>query len=175
MSYYSLIFYLIGATMVVSTVMAITRKNIVHTVLYLVMSFIGSAMLFYLLGAPLLAAMEVIIYAGAIMVLFLFIVMMLTVRAASKLGLSLRELMGIVLVGVFYVGSLALLYMKSPSQADQALAPASASPEAFGAYLFSYHWLSVELISLFLLIVLIGALLMGKEKFHRFASKGKSS
>ncbi|MGA8280705.1 MAG: NADH-quinone oxidoreductase subunit J, partial [Desulfobacterales bacterium] len=76
MRLYTILFYLLAVVIVVATVLAITRRNMVHAVIYLVVSFFGSALLFYLFGAPLLAALEVIIYAGAIMVLFLFIIMM---------------------------------------------------------------------------------------------------
>jgi NADH-quinone oxidoreductase subunit J len=81
MTLYAIIFYLLAALIIISTGIAITRRNMVHVVVYLVFSFFGTAMLFYLFGAPLLAVLQVIIYAGAIMVLFLFIIMMLKVEA----------------------------------------------------------------------------------------------
>ena len=74
MTFYTILFYILAALIIVTTGLAITRRNMVHTIVYLVFSFFGSAMLFYLLGAPLIAALEVIIYAGAIMILFLFII-----------------------------------------------------------------------------------------------------
>ena len=83
MTLYSILFYLISALIVTATGMAVTRRNMVHAVLYLVLSFFGTAMLFYLLGAPFLAALEIIIYAGAIMILFLFIIMMIKVTEKS--------------------------------------------------------------------------------------------
>ena len=84
---YHAIFYTLAAIILLSTLMAITRRNTVHAVVYLVFSFFGTAVLFYLLGAPLLAALEVIIYAGAIMVLFLFIIMtMRTEEPVTRAG-----------------------------------------------------------------------------------------
>src|SRR5512136_2577910 len=77
MTVYSILFYLLAGIILAGTAMAVTRRHAVHAVVYLVISFLASALLFYLLGAPLIAVLEVIIYAGAIMVLFLFIVMML--------------------------------------------------------------------------------------------------
>ena len=74
----------IAPPIVAATAMAITRRNVMHAIVYLVMSFIGSSLLFYLLGAPFLAVLELVIYAGAIMVLFLFIVMMLRVEADRR-------------------------------------------------------------------------------------------
>ena len=76
MTVFNIIFYLAAAIVISATGLAITRQSAVHAVCYLVISFMGTAVMFYILGAPLLAALEVIIYAGGIMVLFLFVVMM---------------------------------------------------------------------------------------------------
>src|SRR5512145_1941797 len=73
----TIVFYILSAIAIVATAMCVTRKNPVHAVIYLVQGLFALAILFYLLGAPLVAAWEVIIYAGAIMVLFLFVIMML--------------------------------------------------------------------------------------------------
>ncbi|HOL71740.1 MAG TPA: NADH-quinone oxidoreductase subunit J, partial [Bryobacteraceae bacterium] len=72
-------FYLAGAVAVAATIMTITRLNAIHALLYFVVSLLAAAVVFYTLGAPFIAALEVIIYAGAIMVLFIFVVMMLNV------------------------------------------------------------------------------------------------
>ena len=79
----ALTFYLLSAAAVFSTLMAISRRELIHAVVYLVLSFFSLALIFFMMGAPLIAALEVLIYAGAIMVLFLFIVMMLEMGAAS--------------------------------------------------------------------------------------------
>jgi NADH-quinone oxidoreductase subunit J len=114
MSIYAVMFYGLAAVIVAATALAITRRNLMHAIVYLVLSFIGTAMLFYLLGAPFLAVLEVVIYAGAIMVLFLFIVMMLEIKPDERtLGPWLRQwapalaLSGIclmVMVGALYLG-----------------------------------------------------------------------
>src|SRR6185437_15912883 len=70
-------FYVASAVAILATVMVITRLNAVHALLYLIVSLLSVAVIFYTLGAPFIAALEVIIYAGAIMVLFVFVVMML--------------------------------------------------------------------------------------------------
>ena len=72
-----LTFYVAGAVAVISTALMLTRLNVVHALLYLIVSLLGVAVVFYVLGAPFVAALEVIVYAGAIMVLFVFVVMML--------------------------------------------------------------------------------------------------
>src|SRR5271163_40692 len=74
-----LAFYIAGAVAVISTVLMLTRLNVVHALLYLIVSLLGVAVVFYALGAPFVAALELIIYAGAIMVLFVFVVMMLNI------------------------------------------------------------------------------------------------
>src|SRR3972149_5440738 len=70
-------FYVAAAVAVISTFMVITRRNAVHALLYLIVSLLSVALIFFILGAPFVAALEVIIYAGAIMVLFIFVIMML--------------------------------------------------------------------------------------------------
>ena len=71
----NIVFYFCSAIAIVATLFAITRRQPVHALLYLIVSLLAVAMIFFALGAPLIAALEVIIYAGAIMVLFIFVVM----------------------------------------------------------------------------------------------------
>ena len=73
----AVIFYMLGIVILTATGLAVTRRQPVHAVLYLIVAFLGTAALFFLLGAPLLAAFVVIIYAGAILVLVLFVIMLL--------------------------------------------------------------------------------------------------
>lgn len=161
MTLYALLFYLLSAIIVGSTAMAVTRRNLVYAVLYLIVSFIGSAMLFYLLGAPLLALFEVIIYAGAIMVLFLFIVMMIKTVSPEKVLFPLNQWYPAALFGLIYLIIGALLAAAVPG-GDVTLTAALARPAVFGRYVFEQHWFAVELASLLLLVALIGVLLLGK-------------
>ena len=77
------IFYIASAVAIFSTIMVITRYNMVHALLYLVVSFLAVAVIFYVLGAPFIAALEVIVYAGAIVVLIIFVIMMLNLKQES--------------------------------------------------------------------------------------------
>ena len=98
----TLLFYILGAVAVAATAMAVTRRNPVHAVIYLVNSFFALALIFYLLGAPMVAALEVIIYAGAIMVLFLFIIMMLELshgEEADRRGPGPKQCLPVLLLG----------------------------------------------------------------------------
>jgi NADH-quinone oxidoreductase subunit J len=162
MTIYSIIFYVLAALIIVSTGFAVTRRNLVHAVVYLIISFFGTGMLFYLLGAPLLAALEVIIYAGAIMVLFLFIIMMLKVEAFEERFFPVRQWIPAVVMCVVFIAAGTLIIMGDPD-ARVPLKAAVGEPEAFGHYLFLRHWLSIEIISLLLLIAVIAVLYLGKN------------
>ncbi len=163
MTIYSLIFYVLAAVILVTTGLAITRRNLVHVVVYLVFSFFGSAMMFYLFGAPLLAVLEVIIYAGAIMILFLFIIMMVKVEASEEPLFPIQQWLPIVLIGVVYLIIGAGIVSSAPGS-QVTLEIALAKPKAFGEYLFQRHWLVIEIVSLLLLIALVGALYLGHKK-----------
>lgn len=187
---YETAFYSVSAMILFATLMAITRRNPVHAVVYLVISFLGTACLFYLLGAPLLAALEVIIYAGAIMVLFLFIIMTMRTQPAGRAddgaGADSRDMKAAaasgaepenagsrtrtfalrwalsVLLAVICLGAAGLLIF-SASDANTQLMPAMASPAEFGLFLFQNYWLPVEIVSLLLFVALVGALYLGKK------------
>jgi len=162
-SLYSIIFYILAAIILATTGIAITRRNLVHAVAYLVFSFFGSAMMFYLFGAPLLAVLEVIIYAGAIMILFLFIIMMVNVEVSRERLFPIQQWLPIAVIGIVYLVIGAIVVTSAPG-ARVTLEIALASPKAFGEYLFQRHWLSIEIVSLLLLVALVGALHLGRRK-----------
>ena len=161
MTLYAAIFYILAAVILVATALAITRRNLVHSVVYLIISFFGSAMLYYLFGAPLLAVLEIIIYAGAIMVLFLFIIMMLRVEPSTLRKPTLKEWLPAGILGSIYL-AVALLVVTTDPGSHVTLKTALARPRIFGQFLFQKYWLSVEIISFLLLIALVGALYFGK-------------
>ena len=70
------LFYIAATVSLISTVLAVTRYNAAHALIYLIISLLASAIIFYLVGAPFAAVLEVVIYAGAIMVLFVFVIML---------------------------------------------------------------------------------------------------
>ncbi len=112
MNLYAVIFYLLAFIILASTALAVTRRNLMHAIVYLVLSFFGTALLFYLLGAPFLAVLEVIIYAGAIMVLFLFIVMMLEIKPPETArGAYLRQWLPAAVLGVLCLAAACVLIL----------------------------------------------------------------
>jgi NADH-quinone oxidoreductase subunit J len=131
-------------------------------VIYLIFGFFGSAFLFYLFGSPFLAALMVIVYAGAIMILFLFIIMMLRVESPEERLFPPRQTLPAVLFAAAYVVIGGLLLVNDPCAAAPLVA-VSTEPSVFGRYIFTHSWLAVEMASLLLLVAMIGALLVGKR------------
>jgi len=172
----TILFYILGLTALGATGMCITRRNPVHAVIYLVNSFFALALLFYLLGAPLVAAWEVIIYAGAIMVLFLFIIMMLELapaEAEEARGPSWLRWGPVVLLAlVLLVCSLLLLSM-DPASARE-VPRFHVSPREFGRALFEQYALAVEVVSFQLLFAAVGAYYVGRGDKRPRSTGGES-
>ena len=163
MNVYALMFYATAVLITAAAVLAITRSQAVHSVLFLVISFLGSAMLFYLLGSPFLAALQVIIYAGAIMVLFLFVVMMLKADHGEEDGFRWRFWIPGLLVGFLFFAAFCVAVFSDPS-GPVPLNLAMVTPKELGRFVFEQYWLSVEIISLLLLLGLLAAIHLGKER-----------
>jgi NADH-quinone oxidoreductase subunit J len=156
------IFYILGALAVVATAVAITRKNGVHAVLYLVNALLALALMFYQLGAPLIAAWEVIIYAGAIMVLFLFVIMMFREHPPVDDRGNRRVWVPFVLLALLLVVCAAALVFADPL-AVASVPTFAASPRAFGEGLFGRYALGVEILSFQLLYAAVGAYIVGRS------------
>jgi NADH-quinone oxidoreductase subunit J len=160
-------FYLAGAVAILSTAMVITRLNAVHALLYLIVSLLAVGVTFFLLGAPFIAMLEVIIYAGAIMMLFIFAVMMLNLGplavSRERQWLPRRAWVGPgLLAGVLLAELAAVLAARRGATVGTAVVP----PEAVGAQLFGPYLLAVELAALLLFAGLIGAYYIG-QRFER--------
>ena len=111
MIFYSITFYLFSLVAVLSALMVISSKNPVHSVLFLILSFINAAGLFILLGAEFLAMILVIVYVGAVAVLFLFVVMMLDINSIKLREGFLQYLPFGSLVGIVLLTELALIFL----------------------------------------------------------------
>ena len=156
------LFYLASVVAVIATLLAITRRHAVHALLYLVVSLLAVAVNFYVLGAVFVAALEVMIYAGAIMVLFVFVVMMLNVPAhameVERTWLRPRNWYGPFVLSLILLGE--LVYCTATSGSTLSLANA-VSPKQVGLALFKTYWIGVELVSLLLTAGLVGACHLG--------------
>lgn len=155
-------FYVAGAIAIVSTVMTITRMNAVHALLYLTLSLLAVAVVFYTLGAEFVAALEVIIYAGAIMVLFVFVVMMLNLGPASIA--KERELFAPgAWIGPSVIAAALIAEFAWAISHARAYAPAEAfiSPKQIALALYGPYVIGVELASVLLMGALVGAYHLG--------------
>ena len=156
-------FYILAAVVVIATVLAITDRHTVHAIIFLATSFFGLAGIFYLLGAPLVAVFEVIIYAGAIMVLFLFVIMMLDMGQPGKAqSCTLREWWPALLLGMIILGAMATLFV---THLPETLGKWSyTDARHFSRVLFRKYGVAVEVVSMQLLFALVGALYLGRRK-----------
>ncbi len=163
MSIEILLFYGAAFVAVAATALTVTRTSASHALLYLIVSLLAVAVIFFVLGAPFAAALEIVIYAGAIMVFFLFVVMMLNLgpssREQERRWLHPRMWIGpAVLTGVLF---LEMVYLIAGSQV--ATAGVGVSPKDVGMALFGPYLLTVELASILLLAGLVGAYHLGRR------------
>ena len=161
------LFYLAAGIALASTVLALTRANAAHALIFLIVSLLAIAVLFFFLGAPFAAALEIVIYAGAIMVLFVFVVMMLNLSEVSReqeramLDFSnwwLPALLAAVLLAE-------LLYVLIAIESETSVR--AVMPKEVGLSLFGPYVLGVELASMLLLAGLVGAYHLGPRFLPR--------
>jgi len=152
-----LLFYLAGAVALISTIAVIISTNVVHALVYLIISLLAVAVIFFALGAPFAAMLEAIVYAGAIMVLFLFVMMMLNLGQATeneeKAWLRPRLWIGPGLLVLVLLVQLVTVLLTQ--EAD--IVPREVGARELSVLLFGPWLLAVELASMLLLAGLIAA------------------
>lgn len=162
----STVFLLTATVAVISTGFVIFSRNAVHALLHLIVSLLAVAVIFYQYGAPFAAALEVIVYAGAIMVLMIFVIMMLNQGDAAvtqeKAWLRPRSWFGPALLSGVLLVQLIMLLSASPTEAPVAAHYVGA--KEVGIALFSHYILAVELASMLLLAGLVGAFHLARHK-----------
>ncbi len=167
-------FYIAGAVAIISTIMAITGRNAIHSLLFLILSLLAVSVVFYLLQAPFIAALEVIIYAGAIMVLFIFVTMMLNIGLEKQTEKKwIRPGMWI-LPSILAAVLLADLVFALRGAGAISISGQIVEPKQVGISLFSTYLLAVEIAAILLLAGVIGAYHLGSQKkkvTHRFLEK----
>lgn len=156
------LFYIASAIAIFATVMTITRLNAAHALLYLIASLLAVAVLFYLLGAPFAAGLEVIIYAGAIMVLFVFVIMILNL-GEQTVEQERQWLNPGIWIGPSIICIILLLEVLTLLVQDERMAGMKVvGPRDVGTMLFGPYLLAVELASMLLLSGLVGAYHLGR-------------
>jgi NADH-quinone oxidoreductase subunit J len=162
------LFYLAAFIALTATVLALSRANASHALIYLIVSLLAIAVIFFLLGAPFAAALEVLVYAGAIMVLFVFVIMMLNLGETGEanerqwLGVQNWVVPGIMAAVLFGEMIVALQHTESVTSG------VAISPKQVGITLFGPYVLAVEIASMLLLAGLVGAYHLGR----RFITRG---
>lgn len=156
-------FYLAATVALVSTLLAVTRYNPTHALIYFIISLLATAVIFFLLGAPFAAVLEIMIYAGAIVVLFLFVVMMLNLgsRGDELEHQWLKPKMWVMPSVLCLILFFELVYVLSgPSHP---ITGTAVSPKEVGIQLFGPYVLAVEIASMLLLAALVGAYHLGRR------------
>ena len=160
------LFYIMATVIVIATLFAITEKHPVHAIVYLVTSFFALAVVFYLLAAPLIAMFEVIIYAGAVMVLFMFVIMMLDLGRPedAKRPPLMHCLPALLLSGISLASLVLLISSRSAAVAVVSVNPHTVSVKEFAVTLFSKYGVAIEIISMQLLFAVVGVLYLGRRR-----------
>ena len=163
-----ILFFVLAVAAVASAILMITSRNPVTSVLYLVFNFFTIAVLYLFLRAQFIAIIQITVYAGAIMVLFLFVIMLLNLgedkllKWRLTLGKSVAVLLGIAML-------IEILYFVTNFVSMSGLSPKSESMgtvESIGKVLFSSYPFPFEMTSILLLAAIVGAILLAKKKFE---------
>lgn len=168
----ALTFYVAATVAILATIMVVACYNLIHALLYLVVSFLAISVVFFTLGAPFMAALEVIIYAGAIVVLIIFVIMMLNLTQEDvqheKEWLQLRVWIGPALLSLVLL--VELVYLLSQGETS-VISQQPVAAKAVGLSLYGPYLLGVELSGMLLMAGIVGAYHLGRQKkkiIHRF-------
>jgi len=169
MSFTEILFYVFSAVLVVSAIGMITARNPVHAALFLVFAFFNSAVIWLLLEAEFLAIVLVLVYVGAVMVLFLFVVMMLDINVAQmRAGFTRFAPLGLV-IALIVVGEIGSVVWVKTLGVTTSAAPASAAAgysntRALGELIYTQYLYPLELAAVILLVAIVAAIVLTMRK-----------
>ena len=169
MGFYEITFYFLAVMTLGSAVLVITRRNPVHSAIFLITTLLGVAMLFLQMHAEFLAAVQIIVYIGGIMLLFLFVIMLVNVDVSIRqVRFNQQWILGgftsLALLALF-VGAIVLGEEIQLPVVDSGAVPSQAgNVEQIGDMLFQSYMLPFEIASVLLLVAMVGAVLMGKRR-----------
>jgi len=164
-------FYLLAATMIIGGILVITRKNAVHSAMALITALLAQSGLYLMLYAPFVAGVQIILYAGGIMVLFLFVIMLISIERTVKerqfnkqwlVGIAAAAALGGLFIAVYTKGNVLFPAAKVVNYNEGGNTQAIAGllfDQRTGTYMFSF-----EIASLLLLVAIIGAVVMAKKR-----------
>jgi NADH-quinone oxidoreductase subunit J len=168
------IFIIAASIALISSLMSITNRNAIHALLYLILSLLSISIIFFISGAPFIAALEVIVYAGAIMVLFIFVVMILNIGLEEELENKWLKPRMWILPAILAFALLAILVYTMRQLHSVDTIAVIITPKQVGVSLFTTYLIAVEISAVLLMAGIIGAYHLGKQKkkvVHRFLVK----
>lgn len=161
----AILFYSFAAVAIAASLLVITRRSPISSALMLVVCFIATAGIFGMLGAAFLAVLQILLYAGAIMVLFIFVIMLIQTDPAE---LKARQMTFAKILGataaVYMAIVLALAVWKPPFVTAPAPGESFVSPATIGKQLLTSYLIPFEILSVLLLIAIIGAVVLAKKR-----------
>lgn len=159
-------FYLLSGLAVLSGVLVITRKNAVHSALALILALLSLAGLYLMLYAPFVAGVQIILYAGGIMVLFLFVIMLVNLERSQKEKQFNQQWIAGILAAVVLGALFVAIYAKGSSLFPQQVLPfhEGQNTQQVGELLYGNYMFPFEIASLLLLVAIIGAVVMAKKR-----------
>jgi NADH-quinone oxidoreductase subunit J len=159
-------FYLLSGLAILSGVLVITRKNPVHSALALILTLLCVAGLYLMLYAPFVAGVQIILYVGGIMVLFLFVIMLVNIERSEKEKQFNQQWIAGVLAAVALGALFVSIYMKGKVMFSQPVLPMpeTENTQRVGQVLYSTYMFPFEIASLLLLVAIIGAVVMAKKR-----------
>ncbi|HUU50599.1 MAG TPA: NADH-quinone oxidoreductase subunit J [Nitrospinota bacterium] len=166
-----LFFYLFAGIGTISAIMVITRRNVIHCALFLVLTFLCVAAIYVLLKAELLAGIQVLVYAGAIMVLFLFAILLINVERTKEIRYRQGQSPWAIILATVVFAQIAYLIFKTledtPFKPLGELSPDKVSQigntEVIGSILYTKFLFPFEVVSVLLLAAMIGAIILAKR------------
>lgn len=161
------LFYLAGFIAFTATMLSLSRSNAAHALIYLIMSLLAVAVMFYLMGAPFAAALEIVVYAGAIMVLFVFVIMMLNLGEAGEKRERQWLAPRIWIIPALLALILLVEMVLAITQSEGTTSGVEVTPKEVGLTLFGPYILAVEIASMLLLAGLVGAYHLGRRFLDR--------
>jgi NADH-quinone oxidoreductase subunit J len=159
-------FYLLSGLAVLGGILVITRKNAVHSALALILTLLALAGLYLMLYAPFVAGVQIILYAGGIMVLFLFVIMLVNLEQSKKEDQFNHQWVAGVLAAAALGGLFLATYVKGQALFPQRVLqlPEQSNTQRVAVLLYGDYMLSFEIASLLLLVAIIGAVVMAKRR-----------
>ena len=167
--FHAILFYCFATILIGAALGVIFSRNPVHAVMFLVLAFFESAMLWLLIEAEFLAIVLVLVYVGAVMVLFLFVVMMLDIDVERMKGGYTRYLpLGLIIAGLMVVELMQIIWWRSSADIASggfvATAEGYSNTEALGAVLYTEHVYAFEIAAVILLLAIVAAISLTMRK-----------